>query len=146
MSVRVRVRIEPLAGAGGAVVDSVALVNTGFTPEERECSLPAAAAQNLGMWPALPAGTVMVGVRGYTGEVTVARVPRAVRARVVCTAREGPTAEMATLITTTDNEVILSDAAVEALGIVPVKPCSGQWRFIDDPHDRLRPSEPAQYW
>ena len=51
----------------------------------------------------------------------------------------------ATLITSeNEEEVILNDQLVGMLGIVLVKVAVGEWRFLDDPHEKLRDSSPKQ--
>lgn len=55
MPVRVRVRLEALVGATrGAVLEGVALVNTGYEAQVPDCSVPREVARRLGLWPPPP--------------------------------------------------------------------------------------------
>ena len=43
-------------------------------------------------------------------------------------------------------ELVLSDALIQLLKVVPVLPRDGLWRFVDEPPDRLRRSVERQIW
>ncbi len=146
MAVRVRIEIEGLVGSSkGKKTRAVALVNSGYEAESGECSIPVPLARQLGLWPA-PEGAEQHVVRGYGGPVNVNRVPDVVRVRVVTDDREGPVAVSAVLLAEADDEVIISDALSEMLGIVILKPKKGLWVFSDEPADKERGSLPAQFW
>ena len=82
MAVRIRLRLEATKGSSpGEVLEASALVNSGYEASRDECSLPAAAAEALGLWPSLTDDAEEFTVRGFTGEATVRAVPDALRAQ-----------------------------------------------------------------
>jgi predicted aspartyl protease len=55
LAVRIRVRIR----YSNKVLDSIALVNTGFETPNPQILLPIKAAEKLGLWPELPMNTMV---------------------------------------------------------------------------------------
>ncbi|MBI4616114.1 MAG: hypothetical protein HY720_21030 [Planctomycetes bacterium] len=123
----------------------MALANTGYEAGSADCSLPQAVAARLGLWPS-PPGSHLHTVRGYGGVLQVHKLADAVRVRVIPSDRQGLEALAGVLITGTDDEVILSDTLLDALGIVPLVPGRGIWRFSDEPDSQRRPSSPRETW
>jgi hypothetical protein len=70
MGVRVRVRVR----YGGASLDLVALVNTGYETDVPELLVPVGVAMGLGLWPRLPDNTVVETYRTTSGLMRVYRV------------------------------------------------------------------------
>lgn len=146
MPVRIRVRIESLRGtSAGGIIESAAIVNSGFEAETRDASLPSGLARRIGLWPP-PAESRRHLVRAYVGEGQVILVPEAVKMQVVTPDRTGQAVSVNVLITELDDEVVLSDTLAEALNIVLLRPGAGLWCFQDEPTSPGRPSEPAQRW
>ncbi|MBI4700141.1 MAG: hypothetical protein HY744_03065 [Deltaproteobacteria bacterium] len=145
MAVRVRLRIEPLKGSGGAVVEAVALVNSGYEAEDEECALPVGLAERLGLWPP-PADARRAEYRGFTGSAVLHEVPAAARVSVLAGDREGASAVTRVVLSTTDDEVLVSDFLGGALGLVLVDIRTGIWRFSDDAGDVCRRTEAPQRW
>ena len=52
--------------------------------------------------------------------------------------------ECSLVISPIANCVLLNDSAIEALGIIVVKPASGLWKFSDE--DILRESAEPEFW
>lgn len=135
MPIRVRVQLK----RDERVVDGVALVNSGYeAPEEPEIHLPLKLVSMLGFKLKERETYRAVGVNveayilGYI-DVRVVEAERSsswIRARAVCTKDE--------------YEILLSDHLTESLGIEPIKPASGYWRFSGE--EKLRPSAKPQYW
>ncbi|MBI4701020.1 MAG: hypothetical protein HY744_07655 [Deltaproteobacteria bacterium] len=125
------------------MLEAAALVNTGYEASSPDCSLPRAAAERLGLWPA-PATASAMAVRGYGGRVAVLKVPEAVRVRVLAAGRVGPEVRAGALIAETDDEIVLSDALSQELHVHPVRPKTGTWRFVDEPGER--PGESPEIW
>jgi len=143
VAVRVRVKLE----VEGRDVITSALANSGFETEEPEVVLPLRVAEKLGLYPRLPSGTVVeeyVGVGGF--RVSTFRVSRVLKVYVVCEDRVKGPIEATAIITPGENEVILSDKALDALGIILTKPGEGLWRFNDDAPDTVRRSETRETW
>jgi len=141
MAVRARVRLR---SSGGEVV-TVALASSGYEAEEPEIVLPVWVAERLGLYPRLPAGSEVREYRGVGGAVVSAFLVREpVSVSVLAGDREvGPAAATA-VITPGEDEVILSDRLIDALGIVLLRPGEGVWRLADE--ELLRRSERPERW
>lgn len=148
MPVRVPLRIGALKGGTPPFPELLTsgLVNTGFEATRAECSLPAEAARRLGLWPDLPLDTVPMQVDTYGGGVLVFAIPDALMVSVEVSDRTTPRVTAWAVITTTDDEVVMSDALAESLGIAPIKPRRGLWIFADEDMGRPRPSMPPEFW
>jgi hypothetical protein len=143
MAVRVRLKLK--SRISGEVVETVALVNTGFETESPQLLIPLALARRLSLHPPPPTATIAeLGTAG--GPVRMFIVRDALEVWVVAGDRSvGPRVADA-LISGVEEEVLINDKLMEELGIVVVAAGSGKWRFIDDPVDRIRVTEKPQYW
>jgi hypothetical protein len=83
VGVRVRVRIK----YGGSLLETVALVNTGFETPNPQILLPVKAAEKLGIWPNLPRDASIEIYDTAGGPTRVYRVRNAVTVEVI--GREG---------------------------------------------------------
>ena len=143
MAVRVRVLLR---SRGGEVITS-ALANSGFESEEPEVVLPPRIAERLGLYPELPSGTVVEEYMGVGGLRTrVFRIPSILEVCVVCEDKVKGPIRASAVITPGEDEVILSDRALDALGIVLIKPGEGLWRFADEEPSVVRRSAPRESW
>lgn len=141
MVVRVKLRIR-LTSSGREVVTS-AVANAGFESDEPEVIVPTRVARELGVYPVLPANATVDRYVVAGGRVVrVYRLPKELtNVSVVTEDREvGPVSVVLTIMPG-EEDVLLSDKAIDLLGIVLVKPGQGLWKFIDDPPDKLRKSE-----
>jgi predicted aspartyl protease len=145
MAVRVRIRIEPAKPLQGSVVETSALVNSGFESETGECSLPKKLAEQLGLWPP-DACSELHTVRGYAGQVQVVFRRQAVTLQVITNDRAGTVVVADVIISANDDELILSDTVAERLGIMLVRPGKGIWCFQDETPSPGRPGHPPQFW
>jgi hypothetical protein len=138
----VRVRLKSSKGE----VVTVALANSGYEAEEPEVVIPTRVAERLSLYPRLPANSEVMEYRGVGGMVVNAFLIRGLVSVSALTGdREvGPTTATA-VITPGEEEVILSDKLMDALGIVLLKPGEGLWRFIDE-DGLIRRSEQPEKW
>jgi len=143
MAVRVRLKLK--SRISGEIVETVALVNTGFETESPQLLIPLALARRLGLRPPPPTATISeLGTAG--GPVRMFIVRDALEVWVVAGDRSvGPRVADA-LISGVEEEVLINDKLVEELGIVVVAAGSGKRRFIDNPADKVRVTEKPQYW
>jgi hypothetical protein len=141
MVVRVRVR---LTSSEGEVV-TVALANSGYEAEEPEVVVPTRVAERLGLYPRLPANSEVREYRGVGGGVVNTFLVRGlVGVSVLAGDKEvGPVA-VTVVITPGEDEVILSDKLMDALGIVLLRPGEGLWRLADE--ELVRKSERPEKW
>lgn len=138
MEVRVRVKIK----YKGELLETVALVNTGFETPNPQILLPVKAAEKLGLWPDLP-GDALVEIYDTAGGPTrVYRVRGAVTVEVA--GREGRGVVADAVISHMEVEVLMSDRLTEELMIAIEKPSEGVWRFRDEGVERR--SERPEIW
>jgi hypothetical protein len=118
LAVRVRVRIR----YGDSVLETSALVNTGFETPNPQILLPVRAAERLGLWPNIPPDTLVEIYDTAGGPVRVYRVRNAVKVEV-------PEKEISVtadaVISHTEVEVLISDKLADELMIVIEKPGEG---------------------
>ncbi len=138
MAVRVRLRLR---GSGGEIVSS-AVLNGGFEYPEPHLLLPARCAQLLLGDYRSRASREEVEAAG--GDVTLLLAAESVFARVVTKDREGPDVSFLALISDADEEILVSDAGIDALGIRIESFAPGRWRLVDETH--IRDTEPPQAW
>jgi len=143
MVVRVRVKLR----VGDKEVITNALANSGFESEEPEVVLPLRVAEKLNLYPRLPNGTIVeeyVGVGGF--KVQSFRISGILEVYAISNDKvKGPIRATAIIISGED-EVILSDRAIDGLGIILIRPGEGLWRFDDDPPSTIRRSKPREVW
>lgn len=143
MVVRVKVKLE----VKECSISTSALANSGFETEEPEVVLPLRVAERLNLYPKLPSGVVIEEYIGIGGtRVQVFRITRILKVYVICKDKiKGPIIATAVIVPNED-EVILSDKTLDALGIILIKPGEGLWRFTDDSPNVIRKSELRETW
>ncbi|HIQ03663.1 MAG TPA: hypothetical protein EYH40_04505 [Desulfurococcales archaeon] len=136
MVVRVVVEIK----RGDKVIESSALVNSGYEAEEPELHIPIALARTLGF--------NLESLRGERYRVVGAEVTTYILGNVLVRVKtEDRSTEWINAKAVTvpgEYEVILSDALTEQLGIEIVKPKKGLWRFSGE--TKTRESAKVKYW
>jgi len=138
VGVRVRVRIK----YGGNLLETVALVNTGFETPNPQILLPVKAAEKLGLWPNLPRDASIEIYDTAGGPTRVYRARNAVIVEVA--GREGRGVVADVVISHVEVEVLISDKLTEELMIAIEKPSEGIWRFRDEIVERK--SEKPEIW
>jgi hypothetical protein len=139
MVVRVVVRLESVDGRS---VQVLAIANAGFESDVPEIIIAPLVAERLGLYPRLPPETVVeeyIGAGGRRFEVYRVRMG-IVKAYVVAGDRTVGPVDVAISIVPGERDVLLSDRAIDALGIVLIRPGEGLLRFIDDPEGTVRRS------
>ena len=136
MGVRVRVRMR----AGDRSVTAVALANSGFESYEPDVVVPEGLAARLGLLESMRGEYVEVMTAG--GELRCPYLRGAVVLGLVLEDRDSPEVLCNVLVHPFEEEVLLSDAVMEELGIEILSPRSGVWRLRDDPPGLRRASAP----
>lgn len=139
MAVRIKVVIT---GPSGKSLETVAVLNGGFETEEPCVLLPARAAARVLDSPAKRAKKITADVAGGQAEFRVP--PERVEVRVRGSDRTGPPTRCEVLISSKDREALLSDSAIDALGVKIESFRRGLWRFSDE--DKQRSGDPPQHW
>lgn len=137
MAVRLRLRIK----VGGKEIEETALLNSGYESQEPELAVPTPVAEKLGLWP-LPEGTRAEYVEYETagGPAFMIRLRSSGEVRAISEDRVGPPAQCRFLIASQLDEVLVSDRAIDALGLAVESFGEGLWRFRDEPPERVRRS------
>jgi len=123
------------------VIETSALVNSGYEADRPEVLLPASLARRLGLSAtgaeAIIATPIGIGRLQEVGEVEV---------RVAVSDREAPWVVAYALMSFEEREVLLSDYLTSALSIAVEDFKEGLWRFRDEPLSRLRRSSLPRLW
>lgn len=141
MVVRVRLRIV----REDIVVETSALVNSGYEAETPQLLIPIKLAQILGLWPP-KTGFEETEYETAGGPLRVWVFPRACRVSVVVEDVTVPEVEADIVVSPIADEVLISDKMTSELQIALEDVGRGLWRFRWEPKDRVRRSEPAKYW
>lgn len=143
MAVRVKLKVKSRIGKSETTVS--ALVNSGFETSTPQLLIPVRLARELGFYP-LPTESSIVEVGTAGGPVKLFLVRRALEVWVLTEDREVGPVEVDVLISTIEEEALINDKLIDRLGIVILAAGAGEWRFKDDPPDKVRSSEEPQYW
>lgn len=141
MAVRVKLRIRNRET--GKVVETVALVNSGFEATTRKLVIPQRLAEVLELWP--PKRMILMRFGTAGGETGMIVVPESIEVQLVLDdGSEWVVADA--VISPIEREVLISDKLGGALGIMIEDLAVGIWRHKSDPPERKRSSYPPQYW
>jgi len=144
--VAVRVRLRVKNNLSGKVVEAVALLNSGFETLKPQLLIPVKLAEVLGLWPSLPESSY-VKEYGTAGGITKTYVvPENLVVCVVTDGRCSPTAVSDSVISLLEEEALIGDKLAGKLGIMVFDFAEGIWKLKIDPPDKMRESEPPQYW
>lgn len=147
MVVRVRVRLDPLKGrCAGSTYEVTCVANAGYETRGPEMVMPARFAEVVGLLPGLPEGTRSKTYRTTAGPIRVHFVEGSVEVMVVAKDRVSEAVRCGVAISELEDEVLLSDKLISALGVVIEDAGEGLWRFRGEPIDRLRESPPPELW
>ncbi len=137
MAIRLKLRIR----RSEKVVETIALINSGYETIEPEILIPSRIAEELGLLPVLPPGSM---VKEYVlADGSIARlimIPRAVKVSVVEEDRVMGDAEANVVISDRADEVLVSDKLAGRLGIVALDFGEGYWCFRDEIGKKIRRS------
>lgn len=139
MALRVKLRIR--SRFSGREVDSVALVNSGFETLKPQLLIPMSVAEELGLWPSLPKSYVVKEYMTAGGPVKQYVVPDELLVKIVVE-YDTPRVTSDAVISTIEEEVLISDKLTSALGIIIYDVGEGIWRLRTDPEDTRRRTLP----
>lgn len=141
MTIRVGVRLR---SASGAELRTFAIVNTAFESDVPELIIPERAAEELGLYPKLPAGTEVWDFKVVGGTAKGYRIGGAVKVWAETEDKKTGPCDVVVSIIPREDEILLSDKLIDALEIEPVRPGEGLWRFRGE--TELRKSAPPKKW
>ncbi len=143
MAVRVKIRIE--VRNLKKIVESSALVNTGFETERPQLLIPRKLAELLGLWPPpREAEVTVLGTAGGPSRMYLIKDGLNVSILVDGIAKNETISDI--LISDIEEEVLINDKLGEELGIVIEKMVSGEWRLSTDSPNVRRKTEKPEYW
>lgn len=131
-----------IAGPRKRCLESAALLNGGFSSRSPSLLLPRAAA--LELFPEYPAGTRPLGAATAGGRISLRVAPVPAWVRVVTKDREGTRVRFQVVVSEAEDEVLVSDYGIDALGVKIERQGEGLWRFADE--ERVRPSVARRSW
>ncbi|MGB9730107.1 MAG: hypothetical protein ACP5GU_08345 [Thermoprotei archaeon] len=143
MAVRVKIRIE--VRNLKKVIESSALVNTGFETERPQLLVPRKLAELLGLWPPpREAEVTVLGTAGGPSRMYLIKDGLNVSILVDGIAKNETISDI--LISDIEEEVLINDKLGEELGIIIEKMASGEWRLSTDSPSTRRKTEKPEYW
>lgn len=137
MAIRLRLRLR----RGDRSVDVIALVNSGYETAEPEILLPSHIAEELGLLPSLPSGSMIKEYVLADGSVArLIRIPRTLRISIVEEDGVFGDVEASAVISDRADEVLISDKLAGRLGIVALDFAEGLWCFKNELGEKIRRS------
>jgi hypothetical protein len=131
-----------LRQADGTVLAAAALLNGGFEAESPHVLLPRRAYTHL--FSREPEGAHADEVQTAGGTSSVIALPDSIEAWVDGGDRSSPVIAVHVIVSDAETEVLVSDTAIDALGIEITSHGRGLWRFAGE--HVTRPSVPPQLW
>ncbi len=139
MGVRVNMLLRR---ADGATLTSSVLLNSGFESDEPHILLPRCAAERL--FPVLPPGTKAQTIGTAGGDAQILVPSEKIFARVLVEDQRGPEIPVCVFISDEEVEILVSDTAIDALGVEIKSPGKGLWKFAGE--EEIHSSSPPQEW
>lgn len=139
MAVRVQIAV---ARKSGEALTSVALLNGGFDTGRPEILPPPAAC--LRLFTEIPANSHAIEATLASGTAAVLELAERVAVHVRTRDRHGPVVQCRVCVVDGAEEVLLSDAAIDEIGVRIESYGKGLWRF--DGETRIRRSARARHW
>jgi len=140
MACRVKVRII----RDSSIIETSALVNSGFESDSPDIVVPLEVAKRLGLWPPREASVAVLETGG--GEVFTTYNEYAAEVELVLNDREPKRAVVNVITNPHMHEVVLSDYVSSLFGIILLDIKKGLWKLADDPQNVVRYSEPLEEW
>jgi hypothetical protein len=142
MGVRVRVRIV----IGDKVIETTALVNSGFETETPQLLVPHKfiLSNNIDLNILEKPRIQEYDTAG--GPIIMYIYPEACTINVIEEDRASKNVKADLVISPIEKEVLMSDALTEELEIIIMSPKRGLWKFADDPQNKIRQSHKPKYW
>jgi len=134
MACRVKVKLR----RGNRVIETIALLNSGFESDAPDIVVPINIAEKLSLWPPRNSSTVVLETGG--GDTTNPYYHQCVELELVLDDREPKKLLVNVIVNPYVDEVALSDYVAGELGIVLLDFKEGLWRLRDDPSDKVRRS------
>ncbi len=143
MAVRVRLRIR--SRSNGKELKTNALVNSGFETLKPQLLIPAKTAEILGLWPRIPKEYIVKDYMTAGGPTRMYVLVDEVEVYVDVEYSTNPVISDL-VISTIEDEVLVSDKLAGKLGIIVYDFAEGIWRLKTDSEEVRRVSEEREVW
>ena len=140
MGCRVKVRLK----SEDRVVETVALLNSGFETDAPDIVIPVELAKRLNLWPPKDRTSTILDTGG--GEISVPYRELPIELELLLNDRENKKVLVNVIVNPYIHEVLISDYVTSLLRIILLDFKRGLWRLNDDPRDRVRGSYEAEEW
>ena len=140
MACRVKVRLK----RGEKVIETSALVNSGFETDAPDIVVPVEVAKRLNLWPPKEISFTVLDTGG--GEVSTPYYESAIELELVLSDRESRKHLVNVIVNPHVHEVLLSDYVASMLGIILLDLKRGLWRLNDDPPNKIRETAEPEEW
>ncbi len=134
----IRVKLEIRSRHNNVTLIVMALVSTGFISETLDLAIPVSIAEKLNLWPK-PSSALSISLETGGGTVESYIIPQAAVVKVITEDRVSREVTVNIIVNPFIDEVLISDALAEELGIQILYPRQGFWKFTDE--DKVRKSE-----
>lgn len=131
MACRVRVKIR----VGDRIIDTGALLNSGFESDTPDIAIPVDIAKELGLWPPYSASTAILDTGG--GETVNPYYESYAELELTLEDRESKKIKVNIIVNPYIDERVISDYVASELGVILLDFKKGLWRLRDDPLERL---------
>lgn len=129
----------------GHIIETNALLNTGYTGSSPEIILPLRLAERLGLWPPLKDAIESIyDTAGGPAKFYVIR--ESIALKIIEEDYTSKELITDTVISPMEREVLLSDYIIGGLGIIILNAYTGIWRFHDDSLEKIRYSKRPELW
>jgi len=120
------------------VVETSALLNSGFESDEPDIIIPVSVAEKLHLWP--PRSTMSTLLETGGGEIITPYYTSAGELELILEDRESLKVKVNIIVNPHIDEVAVSDYVASMLGVILLDFKRGEWRLRDDPEDKVRES------
>jgi len=145
MAVRVKLTMKALKGRkAGSILETSALINSGYEVEKPELLIPERLASELGLWP--PETLEIEYASTPIGLGRLHSLGEALEVQVITEDKVSPIARAYVMVSEYEREVLISDKLASVLRIAVEDFGEGLWRFREEPPSQTRKSEKAKYW
>jgi len=134
MACRVKIKIR----RENKIIETIALLNSGFESDALDIAVPIDIAKKLGLWPPHSTTTAILDTGG--GETVNPYYEFCAELELILEDKESKKIKVNIIVNSYIDEVAISDCVASELGIMLLDFKKGLWRLKDDPLEKIRES------
>jgi hypothetical protein len=138
------VKIEIRGKTSAKNILTTAILNTGYESEQPELTIPEKVGKLLGILPKAPHHATLSAFKTAGGIIDMLYLEKEANIRIVCKDKISRFITCNLAISHFEDEILISDVAIEKLRVEIINPGKGMWRFKGE--KKLRTSELPQKW